>query len=216
MKTKGITFWERYLEYFVLGAAVLVLLTFAALQFLGNPNSVDVPGVGKVGPSQVDSLLEQRATEISQKIGGAGIDIPAPAPVLPRFQEGKMADINPGGALFVSRPRLSPVSGIVVVQRDRPFVVPSIPAPHNLVAQQYFDTLSEETMTDHAELRQIVASAPYDITWITPAATFDVSSVRRQFGEPGPNGEAPLPLKWYNNRVEFIDVKVERQELVNG
>lgn len=217
MKTKGIPFWEQHLEHFVLGAAVVVMIGFAVMQFIGDPNSVDVSGVGKVGPGQIDALLEDKARAIGDLIDGAAMEIPDPTPVLSTFQGMKAEPVVPATTLAFMSPRVTPALGTAVTSGNRPFVVPDIPAPFNLLAVQYFDTLSEETVTEHPDLKKVLPAAPpYDITWVTTAATFDAAVVRKQFGQPGPNGEAPLPLSWYNDRVDFIDVRIEREELVAG
>jgi len=217
MKTKGISFWEQHLEHFVVAAAVLVLIGFTAVQFIGNPNSVDVPGKGKVGPGQIDHLLRDTATTISDKMKGPALEVPPPAPVLKDFQTRLTSGISPTREAPVMAYNLTPGGSFVLPPANRPFVIPSINAPYDLLAKQYFDTLLPEDVSKHEDLKNsLPASAPYDITWITAAATFDAGAVRRQFGQAGPKGEAPLPLKWYNDRVDFVDLKIEREELVNG
>src|ERR1043165_3802105 len=205
MKTKGIPFWEQHLEHFVVAIAVLVLLGFAAMQFTGDPNSVDIPGSGKVGPGQIDPLLETKAKSILDKIGGPALEVPKPAPALETFNSKKLASISPQPTLPVPSPRLSPFGNIVTPAADRPFMVAQVPACRDLLTHQYFDTLSQETVNEHEALKKsLPEAAPYDISWITVASTFDVAAVLKQFGEPGPKGEAPLPPKWYNNRVDFV------------
>src|SRR5262245_22167108 len=107
MKTKGIPIWEQYLEHIVLGVALLVLVGFTAMQFIGSPNSVEVAGSGNVGPADVDHLLEAKAQEIGGKIGDEVVALSAPTPVLPAFEEKKRASITPRPALqYALAPRI--------------------------------------------------------------------------------------------------------------
>jgi hypothetical protein len=218
MKTKGIPIWEQYLEHIVLGVAFLVLVGFTAMQFVGSPNTVEVAGVGKVGPSDVDQVLESKAQEIAGTIQGPAVNLPDPVPVLAKFEESKGASISPSPALkFVWEPRISPVAGDTLTIRDRLFVVPAIAAPFDPINKQYFDTLPEETVAEFPDLLKVLpSSAPYDISWITAAAKFNAQDILRQFGSVGPNGEAPLPPRWFDSTVFLVEVRIEREELVDG
>ena len=57
MQRKGISIWEAHLEHLVLGAAVLFFLVFTALQFLGQPNSVELSSAqGTVSLASLSAL----------------------------------------------------------------------------------------------------------------------------------------------------------------
>ncbi len=216
MKTKGIPIWEQHLEHLVVGVAVLILIAFAAMQFMGSPNSVDVPGTGKVAPGDIDKLLETKAVAISQTIAGPAVSIPDPNPILKDFEKLRTASISPQPTLLAMAPSITPAGGSAIGPENRAFVIPVIAAPYDIATQQYFETLSEETVSEHTDLKSVLPpAAPYDISWITASVMFDFGAVKKQFSEPGPNGEAPLPAKW-TERVDFIDVKFEREELVGG
>ena len=218
MKTKGIPIWEQYLEHIVLGVAFLVLIGFTAMQFIGAPNAAEVPGVGKVGPAEIDGLLEDKAQEVASSISDPPIDLPQPAPVLANFQEMKAASISNSKSLaYVWEPRISPVAGEVAMVGSGAFVVPSIGAPFDVIGKQYFDTLTEEIVSEFPDLRKsLPEAAPYDISWITAAAKFNAQDILKQWSAGGPNGEVALPPRWYDNTVYFVDVRIEREELVGG
>ena len=179
MKTKGIPIWEQYLEHIVLGLAFLVLVGFTAMQFIGSPSAVEVSGVGTVKPGTVDQLLEKKAQDISGTIGGGEIPLPAPEPVLAKFQEKLESPVSPRPSLqYALAPRISPVPSDILPVTDRLFVVPKIAAPVDLITKQYFDTLAEETVSENPDLRDVLPpEAPFDITWITAAAKFNVADV---------------------------------------
>ena len=218
MKTKGITIWEQHLEHFVLAIAVLIFVAFTAMQFIGDPNAVDVAGK-KVGPGQVDRLLKDHANEIARKIAP---DAPAPAPigdptpVLAKFQAAKAAGVSPQPTLLAWSPQISPVRGYVVDNRGGQFVQVTPPAPYALLANQYYDTIQPDAVKDNADLQKVLTTTPYDITWITSAAKFSIGTVRQGFAHDGADGSRALPVKWYGGRVDCIDVKNEREELVDG
>src|SRR4051794_4117321 len=217
MKTKGITIWEQHLEHMVLGIAVLVLIAFSALQFVGSPNAVTAAGEKQpIGPGEVDKKLEEKAREISDKLQQSSVSaLPAAVEQLPKFNDLKAASVSPPLSAVAFQSSVHPGGGVMVSQSDRPFNVANIPAPINVACAQYFDTILPEVMAEFSELAKILPEQP-DVTWNTVAAKFRYGDVLRQFRSRGPNGESPLPPAWYNDRVDFIDVKLEREEYVSG
>jgi hypothetical protein len=221
MRTKGITFWEQHVEHFVLGIAVLVFVAFCATQFLGNPNSVELPGQRtKVGPSEVDRLIEDHARALLARMSPEAAPaqpVPHPEPLKEKFQERLTSSISPQPQLALWSPRIGPDAGLALSAgpADKPFVVAKVPPPQNVIAIQYYETLSPETVAQHEELKKIVPNEPYDVTFITVAAKLNVKSVLDQFAN-GANGQAALPQKWYDHRVDIIDARFERVEVVNG
>jgi len=218
MKTKGIPFWEQHLEHFVLGAAVLVFLAFTALQFLGNPNAVQV-GTATYTPQDVDERLRVKADEIDSKLstpGATAATIPDPVQLMPVFENQLMASIVPGPTLPALAANITPSQGLEKITTGVPFMVAQVAAPFEARTQQFMDTLLPETIEQFPELKETTPEAPYDITWVTPSAKFNIGAVRKQFMEKGPQGESPLPTAWHNNRADILDVKVYREELTDG
>jgi hypothetical protein len=215
MKTKGISFWEQHVEHLVLGVAALVALGLIAMQFLGEPNAVTV-GTTTVTPGSVNQVLQQKAEEIDAQSRSANVNVDAVVkPVSETLRAQIEAPVNPPSIVAFANPRLSmgkegPSTG------DKPFHVGAPAAPTDVLARQYFDTLASEAVDQTPELKGIFPAAPYDATWNTIYGRFAIADMLKQFSDGGPNGEAAMPRVWFNDRVDFIDVRVEREEYVNG
>jgi hypothetical protein len=217
MKTKGISFWEQHLEQFVLGLAVLTFLALVAMQFIGNPNAVQVAGK-EVGPGDIDRMLEDEATQLAALMAPGGPDDPPPPITLlsPKFEELRTASVNPAPTLFAPQVRLHPMPGDFAPSTDKPFVVASIPAPYDLAAGQYIDSLIEQDVAGNEGLMKRFPQPPFDVMWTTVAARFNAAEVLRQYRTPGASGEIALPPTWHNDHVDVLDVKLERREYVDG
>jgi hypothetical protein len=215
MKTKGISFWERHVEHIAIGVAALIFVGLAAMQFLGSPNSVDHMGTN-IGPGEVDRMLEEKAREIAAQISS---DAPSPipqseaTPLLAKFQQQKSASISPQTTLLAWQPSVHPGGDYVVEIPPGHFVVPEIAAPKGATVRQYFDTLQEETVSAQTELQKILAAPPFDLSWMTVAATFDFAAVRNGFSTDS-NGARALPAPWYGNGPDVVDVQIHREELM--
>ncbi|MCH6551440.1 MAG: hypothetical protein IH804_05430, partial [Planctomycetes bacterium] len=220
MTVKGITIWERYIERIVLAIAVLTLVGFTVMQFVGEPNAVTMDG-RSVAPGEVDRLLEAQAERLRSRLASgaaSAIDFDAAdfRGVRKYFQEHLTASVSPAPRLARFYPRMmvgsaeAPPGGVA-------FVVPAIPAPRPVDAGQTFDALTEEVVNQYAALSERFPTQPADLTWVTPAAVFESAQVLREFRRQGPDGEpAAIPPSWYNDRVRVLDVTVERQELTGG
>ena len=77
MTVKGITIWERYIERIVLAIAVLTLVGFTAMQFVGEPNAVTMDG-RSVAPGEVDRLLEAEAQRLLVRLAPEAAPADAP------------------------------------------------------------------------------------------------------------------------------------------
>lgn len=219
MKIKGIPIWEQYLEYIVLGVAVLVFLGFTVMQFIGNPNAVEDARMGTIAPGEVDGILDKEAARL-RPFFEPGADpqvvVPKPEPVANVFQARLSARISPQQPYLVAQRENPVVASAANLPTDVRFVEPQIPAPHTVVASQYFDALPPEVVQEHETLAQMIPAAPYDISWITAAATFDSAAVLAEYRRTGMDGEpAPVPLSWYADKVTMIDVLIEREEQVD-
>lgn len=219
MKIKGIPIWEQYLEYIVLGAAVLVFLGFTAMQFIGNPNAVKDSRGETIAPSQVDDILEKEAKRLQPLLDpdAPGPEIPNPKPVADKFAARLAEGVSPDPRLDMPQRSMLVMRGVANLPTDVSFVEPKIPAPYDVVAAQYFDALPPDVVQEYDELAQMLPAAPYDMSWITAAATFDVAAVLAEYQRSGPDGEpAPVPPSWYGGKVTIVDVVMQRQELVDG
>jgi hypothetical protein len=218
MRRKGITIWEQRVEWIVLGVAVAAFAVFTALQFVGEPNAVTINGK-TVAPGDVDRLLAAEAERLSDRLSqdappGVEIDLDAKGS-LDDFNELLVADVSPGGELPALQPRLA-LGTSEVAPGGVAFVEPQIEAPTPLGALQTFDALAEGVVEEYEALAERYPEDPRDLTWITPAAVLDAAAVLAEFRrEPADEDIAAIPPAWFNDQLMILDVKIERQELVN-
>ncbi len=218
MKNKGIPVWEMYFEYIVLGVAALVAVGLIGWQFLASSTSQSVAGLNEeVTPSNVDQLLVQEAERIDSFVAAnapLAFEIEDPEQRSDTFSRELASGIAPDRSLNLPEYRI-----VLVPDSDEPvgvpFVEPTVPTPHTVLAAQYYDTLTESALASQVTLQDRYTEEPYDISWITAAATFDVAALLREFRESS-GMQAAIPESWYRRRANVVDVEVERQELVDG
>ncbi len=217
MKTKGITIWEQYLEYIVLGVAIVVFLFFAARQFIGNPNAVEKTGEVYT-PSNVDEKLLDKANALVPRLepdSPSPIDLPEPERVSEQIDDLLAANISPSDHLQPMNLPL-PFRDVGVEGAVQQYYVPQIPTPFSVLTRQYSDALDESIVAQILDLQEQFPSAPHDVTWITAAASFDASSMLVELGKDNPEKEfTAIPATWYNG-VKIIDISIERQERINN
>jgi hypothetical protein len=218
MKIKGITVWEQHVEKIALGVAALVLIGFAAMQFLGNPNEVK-KGAVTFTPENVDEKLKEKAESIQRRLAptappeiNLGDSISTHAD---EYSQSLVGSIAPKPALAQVWPALAPPIG-ELMHAVSAYHVPKVPAPTNIAAQQYADALVDEVVTQQTDLAAKFPAKPYDIIWSTVFADFSIADLKKELaaGDPssGPEGPRPIPSKWFNDRVAILDIVVQRQE----
>ena len=217
MNTKGITFWEQHVEHLALGFAGVVFVGLAAMQFVGNPNAVEVNGK-QVGPGEVDNMLREHAREISAMIAPGEkppVDLPEPVPALTTFQTKLASGVSPKPTLWVSAPIINPGGKDAVDPAGGAFVQAEIAAPTKPILQQYIDTVEPEIVSSIAELQELLPAAPHDLEFVTVAAKFNRLDVRQEW-QTDKDGARALPPSWIEEGGPYlVDIVVEREELVD-
>lgn len=215
MKRKGITIWELYVERMVLGFAALIFVGVSAFNLLSRPNVVN-----DVAPSEVDDLLRREAESVRGQLepGAAPtIEVPRYEPLAPRFAEAIGSSISPALALDLPGPRIGlGAETTSEVGADLRFHEPAFGAPDRLLARQSFGALDPETVSAVEELQQRFPEEPHDITWVSVYAVAPIAAWREALADPGDVGESPIPPNWYDNRVDMLDLVLEREQLVDG
>ncbi len=218
MKVKGITIWEQYAEFIAIGIVAVVLIVYVVFQLSDDTNAVKVGGK-TLGPDAVDTELQAKSDSLAQRIrddAEAPVALEMPDPMSSRFETAMAASTSPADTLKVPRTVVVLDAGGSVDVSGQPYVVPTIHPTQQPVTMQFFDGLEESVVEDYPALRDRFPDGPYDTTWVTAAAVFDSESILRQYQSAGPANELPLRDKWYNGRVDIIDVLVEREELIDG
>lgn len=218
MKIKGITVWEQYAEFILFGAVAVVFALYLVTQFSSSTNAVRIDNV-EMRPGEIDGKLAERADALNRRIrddASTAVEIAMPAKKLPEFNAGLARSISPASPNVPPSPIVAIGTGASVDIGGQAYVVPSVPSPERPVSMQFFDGLDPLSVEGVEALETRYGDAPYDATWVTAAAVFDVSSVLSQYRKSGSQNELPLREKWYNGRVDILDVLVNREELIDG
>ena len=218
MKVKGITIWEQYAEFIAIGIVAVVLVVYVVFQLSDDTNAVKVGGK-TLGPDAVDAELQSKSESLARLIrddAEAPVALEMPDPMSSRFEAAMAANTSPADSVKMPRAVVVLDAGGSVDVSGQPYVVPTIHSTQQPVTMQFFDGLEASVVEDYPVLQERFSDGPFDTTWVTAAAVFDSESILQQYRSAGPANELPLRDKWYNGRVDIIDVLVEREELIDG
>ena len=226
MKTKGITIWEKYAEFLVLGVVFVVLVIYIIGQ-LASPNIKEMAGE-KIAPGDWHGKLKQTGGTIKDKQAKKTVPSSVEDAIntgertssvtLEGFR-GKVATrVGPEDVAVLPEYQLVPrvSGGESEIAANSRFVDAQLPPASKPIVYQTFDLLSDGVVDEHSSLGQLVGDMPHDISWLTVASEFDIAEAVSRYTTAGANGELPLPDRWHNGRIDLLDVRIERQELVDG
>jgi uncharacterized membrane protein YgcG len=215
MKVKGIAAWEQYVEHVIVGIAIVVFLWFGWKTYT---DKVEVK-VGKetLTAETIDEKLIDRADRIARGISDNAnprMDLQEPKPILQRYRDGRAASLSPKDRLLF--PTLD-LTADLSVNRDivaelHLYHQPEIPAPQSVTPRQWFGTIAPQIIEETDALASLITGPPHDIGWIQIAAQFDLQNVIDVFAM-GDEGTRPVPPQWYNDQIDVLDVRMERQVL---
>lgn len=219
MKVKGINPIEQHVEKIVLGLVALVLLGVLAMQFLTQPNVVDVGG-RDVPPQNVFVELQRQAETLDSQLKDA-------APALPQVQQTDLVDrydrafSNASDAPTRLATALGqPVSvaaaagaqiaaGAQSSDQIAPLTVPVPAAP--IAASQWgtLDPYAVQTVPEYAAF--VPAEQPYDLPTVTVEAAFSGTALRDALN-PAEGPGVPRRF-WQATGMAIMGLEVERQRL---
>ncbi len=218
MKVKGITIWEQYAEFIAIGIVAVVFVVYVVFQVSDDTNSVKI-GSNTMSPGDVDEELKKKADSLNRRISSdaaSPVEFEMPQPQSQRFLDAMSASVSPSYREVHPRPMIVVDAGSSVDMSGQSYIEPKVQATDLPVTMQFFDGLDDSAVSGVPELEDRFADRPYDTTWVTAAAVFDAAKVLEQYRSKGANGELPLREKWYNGRLDIVDVVVEREEMVDG
>ena len=214
MSSKGIGPLERRAEFVALATALVSASSILVFEIVTS-NGAEIDAMW-VRPSTVDRTLKEHAEPIDRNLGPhapSQIVVPEPSSIAPRFQAALDAGVGEPTVASLHYP-VRVASGALVIDAVR-YVEPVVPAPRDLLVAQYIDTIVPEEVERHEQLAARFDDAPFDIGWVTASARFDLAVARAAFGE-GDADREPIPLAWWHENIQFLDVVVEREALVAG
>ena len=219
MKVKGISFFEQHVEKFVLLGAAVLALFFAAMQFLGPGNTIEMAG-GNLAASEVDEALANKAEDVRAQLNDTApptVTPPEAPDVAGWFTANLNRSVGPPDRALVSVP-LAPmaISEVDLVQLDKPFYVPTFAAASQPFVAQHADALTADTMDllpdEYEDDLVFSTSGTTDVSFVTPAFMLDLDAIRTAYAAEDPSGDTlQIPSSWYDNRIYILWVTFERQ-----
>lgn len=215
MKLKGIGTFEQHIEKIVLGVMMVVLLAVVSLQFLYEPNRVDIGGK-TIAPDEVFGQLETDVNRLR-----AAVD--DPNPTLPTITTPNLVDDLQRALAKSTTTRVptdvafGPVVSIggdaaVGPVANGPIMPMTIAEPMTPTAISSWITADPYVLIDNPELEPYLpAEQPFDIVGVTVEATID-GALALQMLREADSGHRPIPATWWRPGVAVMEVVAERQE----
>jgi len=221
MKIKGISIWERYIEYIVLAVAVVVFVAFTALQVVTQPNTVTIRNESFT-PQNVNQKILAEAEQLRDKLASSAapaVELEQPELHADQFASNLTAPLSPQARLKPVQVPLTIGDETFVRIANEPFVIPEVPAPTDILVSQYYDALASEVLDEHEQLKDmVIEDTPADLTWNTAGAWFSLKSFMEQYKveREAQGGAASVPSAWHTENGPILDVVCQRQERRNG
>jgi hypothetical protein len=217
MKVKGMNPIEQHIEKIILALVALVLLGVLAMQFLTQPNQVDV-GNRPVPPQNVYVELQRQAENLDSQLKDANPALPEvrDTDLVQRYDRALSQATD--SALALSAPLGRGVDigaatgadmGVAGPSSDKVAAL-SVPRSTTPVAASQWGTLDPYALLAVPEFAQLVpAEQPYDLPSVTIETTFSGTALRDALTESGGVG---IPRRfWAATGMQILGVEVERQ-----
>ncbi|TVQ59125.1 MAG: hypothetical protein EA379_11935 [Phycisphaerales bacterium] len=225
MKPKGINFFEQHVEKIVVGVLGAAALGVITMQFVGRSNTVTINN-RELPPEQAYEALRREAENVRARLADTTTpaDAPTSVPDVSAQVERLMASgVSP--APFLAAPLSSPLAmtgpgaGLDFDDADAPKFSPLIPpAPMRPAAMVVGGAVDPLIVASHPELAAWVpAEQPHDLRAVTVQASFPAAAMIRALERaPGDPAKQTIPRFYWMNRLEVLDVVLERQESLGG
>ncbi|MCH2142910.1 MAG: hypothetical protein MK077_07940 [Phycisphaerales bacterium] len=214
MKDKILAMMEKWVEFIVLGAVIIVFAVYLSMQFVGDPNAGTIDKNTHVSPGDVTATLEQRVDQLKKDLRASQVEgRPDPRNLVDDYQDRAAKSAVPANFQTFAQGTRGTVTGDRSVGQELTAVyVPPVPAPEQPLVYQSFDTLAAAAIEAHESLAEKHKAAPFDTHWMTVSAEFDAAELLNRLGQTGPNGELPMSERWYEGRIDILDIVVERRQ----
>ncbi|MEQ8770096.1 MAG: hypothetical protein RIB60_06265 [Phycisphaerales bacterium] len=222
MKIKGVNPIERHIEKIVLLIVGVVFLGVVAMQFLVNPNQIDVGGGNMANPGdELFAELDRKANALKGQIEDPNPSMPdvQQASLLDAYEEGMSAPASVDSTLaaWLDRPSgLDDLGGGSVEQLLATGAIQQldVPAPTAPIAAAQWNTLDPFAASAWPGLGGVRSgNAPADFVGVSVEGVFPGPQLLEALTEVE-EGRRPIPRKlWQRGGIAILDVQVERQRL---
>lgn len=219
MKVKGINPIEQHVEKIVLALVALVLLGVLSLQFLTQPNQVDV-GNRQVPPQSVFVELERQAEVLDSQLKNPSPPLPdvKQTDLVVRYDRAFAQASGSAGRLSAALGtgvNISASTGTDITaagpSSDKVAVL-AVPKTSAVIAASQWGTLDPYALLAVPEYARFVpAQQPFDLPSVTIESTFSGTALREALA---PASGVGVPRRfWSATGMAIMGFEVERQEL---
>lgn len=214
MRLKGISVIEQHIEKVVLAVMVLVLLGVVSMQFLYQPNMIEIGG-RKVPPQAVFGELRKDVDRLKVEVDDSDPNLPTVT--TPNLVEQYQQAISQSTALqgeldvaFGPAPRIGGNVDIGPVS-EGPIMAMTVPAPANVLANSQWISADPYAIEDNPDLQAYLPpEQPYDIVGVSVAAQIDGKALQDLLRD-GDGTHRPINSSWIRGGVAVLEVQAERQ-----
>lgn len=217
MKLKGISVLEQHVEKIVVSVIGVGLVGVIGWQLVIQ-TKIKV-GTGEVLIQNAFEPVETAAKKLLTEMEKVNPSFPASPDVSPlaKFDQALAGGISPTGNL-PAMGRVYALGGTTGPgpKGDAMYAMASIPAPSKIYAASFRGTVDPmETISTPELAKYLPTEQPFDKAAATVEAVFDGKALRAAL-ETDPDGTsgplAALPIDWWLDKVEILNVVVEREE----
>ncbi len=225
-KRKRINPIEANIEKIVLGGVSVVLLGVVAMQFLTNPNDVQIGDSSqKVSPDRVFDAAKDKAAQLLAKMNDSQPTLPEipSQDVKSSFDAlSRQVDVVASNMQLHHFGEAPKIDAVTVAENAADasasvYVLPALPEPVQVAAAMYRGTVDPMEWVQNKAIRQYLPSEqPFDVAAVSVEGSISGTKLRESLqvdpdGEDGPM--RPMPLSWWRGGLEILGVEAERQEL---
>lgn len=220
---KGVNIIDKHVEKLVLAIAGLLVLAVLAMQFLSQPNAIEVNG-SKVSPGEATSavadLAERKRGEMRSATGvidGVPSVLPFGDELIARAEGSSSGDWltalgdRPASGDRIALGESDTSQGGSDLSSDSMYEVPAVPAPIVTAAVRYEGTIDPAVPILYESAAQYLTDQqPHDKFFVSVEGVFNAQAWREAIDAVAP--ENAMPLSW-TSEVELLEVVLWREEL---
>ncbi|MCL4222164.1 MAG: hypothetical protein KJZ65_12435 [Phycisphaerales bacterium] len=214
MRLKGISVFEQHIEKIVLAVMVVVLLGVVSMQFLYQPNMIDVGG-RKVPPQAVFGELRKEVDRLRAEVNNGDPALPQVA--TPDLRAQYQRAISQRGGVpeeldiaFGPVPRVGGAIDLGPVSNG-PIMAMTVPAPGDVRGNAQWISVDPYVLEDNPDLASYLPpEQPYDMPGVTVSARINGRALQDLLRD-GDGTHRPIPSSWVRGGLAVLGVEAERQ-----
>ncbi|MFT5424740.1 MAG: hypothetical protein ACI89L_002538 [Phycisphaerales bacterium] len=224
MKIKGTNAFEQHVEKLLLLVVTVALLGVLAMQFMTQPNAVDVGGGDSVAPKDIFQNLATKARGIDGQLVDVNPAFPEVSSVdLQAAYEAQLVEpITPADRLAIAFGVPSQAGGVLgdlagsaeLIGPSGPIVGLKMPELGGVYATSNWNTVDPYAVAQSSVLARYVTNRqPHDLATVSVQTILDGTMLREAL-TTAPEGSRQIPRKfWSQTGMAVMSVEVQRERL---